>query len=100
MELLLAVPLGVQRPPRQVYTGGGMLLLWVDSETYLKVVRGRDELLHLLASEDINCSKVALGVTVFAGLGGGDLDDLRAYGRISTIALHVKTLRQRRALVR
>jgi hypothetical protein len=60
-------------------------------------VRRRDELLHLLASEDINCSKVALGVTVFAGLGGGDLDDLRAYGRISTIALHVKTLRQRRA---
>jgi hypothetical protein len=54
-----------------------MLLLWVDSETYLKVVRGRDELLHLLASEDIGGGKMALGVTVLSSLGRGDFDDLR-----------------------
>jgi hypothetical protein len=35
----------------------------------------RDELLHLLAGEDVGGDEVALGVTVLAGLGGGHFHD-------------------------
>ena len=43
---------------------------------YLEVVGRGDEFLHLLASEDVSGSEVALGVTVLASLGGGHFDDL------------------------
>jgi len=40
------------------------------------VVRGRDQLLKLLAGEDIDGDEMALGVTVLASLGGGHVRDL------------------------
>lgn len=44
---------------------------------HLKVVRRRDQLLHLLASKDICRREVAFGMTVLACLGGCDLNNLR-----------------------
>ena len=46
---------------------------------YVKVVAGRDELLALLAREDVLRHEVALGVTVLASLGGGDVDHLLGF---------------------
>jgi hypothetical protein len=42
----------------------------------LHVVGGRRQIFEFLAGEDVNGSKMDLGVTVFAGLGGGHFDDL------------------------
>jgi len=39
-------------------------------------VGGRREILHLLASEDVDGDQVDLGVAVLSGLGGGHVDDL------------------------
>ncbi len=41
-------------------------------ERNISVVGGRNDIFVLLASENINCSKVALSVTVFASLGSGN----------------------------
>jgi hypothetical protein len=57
------------------------LLRWGGSGTHLEVVGRRDELLHLLAGEDVGGDEVALGVTVLAGLGGGDVNYLRRESR-------------------
>ena len=54
--------------------------------THLKVVGRGDELLHLLAGEDIGGGEVALGVTVLAGLGGGHVDHLRESSKQSGFA--------------
>ena len=40
------------------------------------VVGGRAKILELLASEDVNCNKMDLGVTVLAGLGCAHFDNL------------------------
>ncbi len=37
---------------------------------------GGDHILELLAGEDVGCGEVALGVSVLAGLGNGDAQDL------------------------
>jgi hypothetical protein len=42
----------------------------------LHVVGGRRQIFEFLAGEDVNGSKMDLGVTVFASLGGGHFDDL------------------------
>jgi len=42
----------------------------------LHVVGGRRQIFEFLAGEDVNGSKVDLGMTVFASLGGGHFDDL------------------------
>ena len=42
----------------------------------LHVVGGRRQVFEFLASEDVDGSKMDLGVTVFASLGGGHFDDL------------------------
>jgi hypothetical protein len=44
---------------------------------HIHVVGGGGHLLVLLAGEDVNAHKVALGVAVLAGLGGGHIHDLR-----------------------
>jgi hypothetical protein len=43
---------------------------------YLHVVGGRRQIFEFLAGEDVDGSKMDLGVTVFASLGGGHFDDL------------------------
>ena len=40
------------------------------------VVGGRAKILELLASEDVNCNKMDLGMAVFAGLGCAHFDNL------------------------
>lgn len=50
---------------------------WGETGGYLKVVRRGDKLLHLLAGEDVGGGEVALGVTVLASLGRGDVDHLQ-----------------------
>ena len=43
---------------------------------HLKVVRRRDEFLHLFASKDVCRREVAFGMTVLASLGSRDVDNL------------------------
>jgi hypothetical protein len=43
---------------------------------YLHVVGGRRQIFEFLAGEDVDGSKMDLGVTVFASLGSGHFDDL------------------------
>ena len=45
--------------------------------THVAVVRGRSQVLILLASEDVDGDEVALCVTVLAGLRGGDISYLQ-----------------------
>ena len=42
----------------------------------LHVVGGRRQIFEFLSGEDVDGSKMDLGVTVFASLGGGHFDDL------------------------
>jgi hypothetical protein len=46
------------------------------NERNISVVGGRDDIFVLLAVEDIDGGEVALGVTVLASLGGGDMGHL------------------------
>lgn len=45
-------------------------------ERYERIVGGWAQLLQLLLGEDVNGHKVALGVSVLSGLGGGNVNNL------------------------
>lgn len=45
-------------------------------ETHITIVRGRHDILELLPGEDIDTDEVTLSVTVLAGLGSRNLNDL------------------------
>lgn len=62
--------------PTRIYASSYQLIFTTADVRDLHVVGGWGEILHLLASENVESDQVDLGVTVLPSLGGGHLDDL------------------------
>lgn len=76
LDVLAGVTVGIHEGDEAVLGDIQQGELFADNERNIGVVGGRNDIFVLLASEDVDGSEVALGVTVLSSLGGGDVGHL------------------------